>query len=319
MKKNKFFELPTSLFNLALIVMSFTSMTISAEEGHEHIHDSNQSEQYQDSHEGEFVSLSVEMANKNGIKTVIATGGNIREEAVLYGKIVADPSSVSEVQARFNGVIKEIHANIGDEVKKGETLLVVESNESLNHYPVKAPSSGRVVTMLANVGELTNGQSLYTIANFDFAWAKLAVFPTQLGMISSEQKVIIHTTEFEQQAQINYLTPSLDNKPYSLAFAKIVNKYNKWPIGAAVRASVTTNLVSAKIIVPKEAFQEFEGNTVVFVKEQNQYHPRIVTTGASDSTNVEVIDGLSTGETVVSQNSYLLVADLKKSEAGHDH
>lgn len=320
MKKNKFLDLPTHLFNLALLVMiSLASMTVSADEEHDHKHGTHQSEQHDKGHEGEFVSMSVEMAKINGIKSIIATGGDIREETVLYGKIVPDPTTITEVKARFDGVIKEIRANIGDEVKKDQILLVVESNESLNHYSIKAPYSGRIIARQANIGELTEGQSLLTIANFDFVWAKLAVFPKQLGMVSSEQKVIIHTAEFEQQAKISYLTPSLEDKPYSLAFAKMVNQSNKWPIGAAVRAKIITNIESAALIVPKEAIQEFEGNTVVFVKELNNYHPRVVITGASDSVNVEIIDGLSAGETVISKNSYLLVADLKKSEAGHDH
>jgi len=34
---------------------------------------------------------------------------------------------------------------------------------------------------------------------------------------------------------------------------------------------------------------------------------------------IEVISGIETGERVVATNSYLIKADLEKSEAGHDH
>ena len=33
----------------------------------------------------------------------------------------------------------------------------------------------------------------------------------------------------------------------------------------------------------------------------------------------EVISGLEAGERVVASNSYIIKADLEKSEAGHDH
>ena len=69
----------------------------------------------------------------------------------------------------------------------------------------------------------------------------------------------------------------------------------------------------------KFLLKTFEGKDVVFIKEGNEYHPSAVKTGASDAINIAIIDGLNVGESVVVKNSYLLVADLKKSEAGHEH
>jgi cobalt-zinc-cadmium efflux system membrane fusion protein len=263
--------------------------------------------------------MSVEMAKQNSIETVAATSGVIHNEEVVYGKIVADPASLAHVNARFDGVIKEVKVNLGEEVKKGETLVVIESNESLNQYSIKAPMSGRIVARQANIGELTNGENLLTIANFDVVWAQLSVFPTQLSKVNANQQVLIHSTEFNQSAQISYLTPSLNDKPYSLAFVKLDNKTNKWPLGTVIKGAVTTSQHSAPVVVPKGAIQEFEGKDVVFIKEGNEYHPSAVKTGASDAINIAIIDGLNVGESVVVKNSYLLVADLKKSEAGHEH
>ncbi|MBE1287082.1 MAG: HlyD family efflux transporter periplasmic adaptor subunit [Alteromonadaceae bacterium] len=304
MKNIKKLNVPISLFKLMLVaVIGFTSVTTSASE----------------EHADEFVSMSAEMAKQNGIETIVVTSGVIRNEEILYGKIVADPASLAHVNARFDGVIKEVKVNLGEEVKKSETLVVIESNESLNQYSIKAPMSGRIVARQANIGELTNGENLLTIANFDVVWAQLSVFPTQLSKVNVDQQVLIHSTEFNQSAQISYLTPSLNDKPYSLAYVKLNNKTKNWPLGSAIKGAVTTSQHSAPIVVPKEAIQEFEGNDVVFIKEGNEYHPSAVKTGASDAINIAIIEGLNVGESVVVKNSYLLVADLKKSEAGHEH
>ena len=336
MKTIKILKLPVSLIKLMfVVVIGFTTITTWASEPHEHgqineQHEEHDHEYEEHSHQSggakhggehadEFVTMSAEMAKQNGIETTIVTRGVIRDEEILYGKIVADPASLAHVNARFPGVIKEIKANIGDEVKKGEILVMIESNESLNQYSIKAPMSGRVVARQANIGELTNGENLLTIANFDVVWAQLSVFPNQLSKISDKQQVLIQSTEFNQSGQISYLTPSLNNKPYSLAFVKLNNKTNNWPLGASIKGAVTTNQHSAPVVVPKEAIQEFEGNDVVFIKEGNEYHPNPVKTGASDAINIAIIEGLNVGESVVVKNSYLLVADLKKSEAGHEH
>jgi cobalt-zinc-cadmium efflux system membrane fusion protein len=57
----------------------------------------------------------------------------------------------------------------------------------------------------------------------------------------------------------------------------------------------------------------------VFVVEGEEYRPRAVELGVSDGRYIEVISGLETGERVVASNSYMIKADLEKSEAGHDH
>jgi len=73
------------------------------------------------------------------------------------------------------------------------------------------------------------------------------------------------------------------------------------------------------MMVPKASIQEFEGASVVFVKEGDEYRPVPVTLGQQDNYNIEVLSGLHIADVIVSQNSYLFKADLEKSEAGHDH
>ena len=85
----------------------------------------------------------------------------------VYGNVVTDPASLSHIRARFDGMVTKVNANLGNKVKKGETLAVVESNESLKSYPVAAPFSGTVIARHANEGELSNGQVLFSIANYD--------------------------------------------------------------------------------------------------------------------------------------------------------
>jgi len=58
---------------------------------------------------------------------------------------------------------------------------------------------------------------------------------------------------------------------------------------------------------------------VVFVREGIHYQALPVTLGARDREHVEILDGLLPGADVVTDNAYLLKADLEKSGAAHDH
>ena len=148
---------------------------------------------------------------------------------------------------------------------------------------------------------------------------QLKVFPNQRGAIKSGQKVWLKSAEFKQQSVISHIVPSADDKPYTLAFVKINNKDGNWPVGSLVKANITTASKQAALLIPKSAIQQYEAQQVVFVKQGNEYHPRPISVGQADTYNIEVLTGLAPNEFIVSENSYLIKADLEKSEAGHAH
>ncbi|WP_339723289.1 efflux RND transporter periplasmic adaptor subunit [uncultured Paraglaciecola sp.] len=288
----------------------FSSTTIQASEG-EH----GKKEALKD----ERVFMSDSMAQKMGVMTQSVQTGSLNITTTVYGNIVTDPASLSHVRARFDGMVTKVNANLGNKVKKGETLAVVESNESLKSYPVAAPFSGTVIARHANEGELSNGQVLFSIANYDDVWAQLKVFPQQLSDIAEKQPVQLSLSGAALDTTIQHILPSPDEKPYVLAYAKIANTSGQWPVGAAIKGLVTINKLDVAMMVPKTSIQEFEGASVVFVKEGDEYRPVPVVLGQQDNHNIEVLSGLHIADVIVSQNSYLFKADLEKSEAGHDH
>ena len=272
-----------------------------------------------DKHAGEVVTMSDETALQNGITTANVIAGDISLSTTLYGRISAVPGSLSHIRARFDGVIKDVKVNIGDTVKKGDVLAVVESNKSLKSYSIVSPFEGNVIARHANNGELSNGQVLFSLANYKNVWAQLTVFSQHLSKIKVGQAVELRHANFEQLSEIAYLTPSADGSPHSLANVTVDNSSGYWPLGTLVKAQVTTTTKAVSHMVPVTAVQEYEDKQVVFVSYDNEYKPRPVQLGVTDGRFIEVISGIELGELVVVTNSYLIKADLEKSEAGHDH
>jgi cobalt-zinc-cadmium efflux system membrane fusion protein len=273
----------------------------------------------EDNHAAEVAVIPDNMASASGIETVAVSAGQLHILATLFGDVITDPASLSHIRARFDGVVSDVTVNLGDKVKRGDTLAMVESNESLKRYQVSSPFSGTIIGRHANAGELSNGQILFSIANYDDVWAQLKIFPKQRAAIKSGQKVWLSNADFVQESSISHTVPSSEGKPYTLAFVKLNNTDGNWPVGALTKARVRTATTDTSLLIPKSAIQEFEGQPVVFVKKGNQYHARRISLGLADDTNIEVLQGLENGELIVSQNSYLIKADLEKSEASHDH
>ncbi|RPH93831.1 MAG: HlyD family efflux transporter periplasmic adaptor subunit, partial [Lysobacterales bacterium] len=129
-----------------------------------------------------------------GLETAVAGAASIRETVRVYGRIVPDPARVSEVRARFDGVIKSLDVAVGDTVRKGQTLAVVESNESLKTYTITAPIGGTVTGRLANPGEQTAGRPLLTLMDTSTVWAELAIFPADLARVRAGARVQVSAT-----------------------------------------------------------------------------------------------------------------------------
>ena len=130
-------------------------------------------------------------------------------------KAYSDRIAIAQTKIKMN---KETLAAIEQNViKKGDVLAVVESNESLKSYSITSPFDGNVIARHANNGELSNGQVLFSLANYKDVWAQLTVFSQHLGKNKVGQAVELRHANFEQLSEIAYLTPSADGSPHSLA------------------------------------------------------------------------------------------------------
>lgn len=269
------------------------------------------------------VKLSAKSITKNGIETAVAGPGSIDKKLTVYGKVELDSSRVSHLRARFPGTLAAVNVQVGDKVKKGAVLVEVESNESLKRYSIKAPFEGVVTARHGAVGEFASDQELLTLTNLKLLWAELKIFPSERANVVVGQSVQLlldsHAGNPSIQSTIDHLLPSAGGKPYVIARVSIDNQSGRWTPGLLVKGLVVTQQVDARIRVENDSIQLREGQPVVFVKSADGYRLRKIQPGLRGAEFSEVLSGLEQGEEYVTQNSYLLKADLEKSGASHDH
>ncbi len=286
----------------------------------QHIHnDIEENHEHEDDHDEENSShINDDMARQVGIVTAIASAQTLHKTVTVYGSLASGPEQLSHVRARFEGMVKSVQVTIGDTVNAGDLLAEVESNESLKTYKMLAPISGLLVQRHANTGEVTQDQVLFSIANFDSLWAELRVYPAQQASINQGQLVHIFVNKQSLQATVNHVIPALD-KPYQLARVKLDNRELKLSPGLLVEARVEIGQYPVSLAVSKNAIQTLGGREGVFVKYDENYAFTPLVLGKHDNHFVEVVDGLPANATYVSENSYLIKADIEKSEAEHEH
>ncbi|MCS5709893.1 efflux RND transporter periplasmic adaptor subunit [Candidatus Berkiella aquae] len=270
----------------------------------------------------ERITISPAAAEAAGIKTEIAGPAPISDKVNLTGQIVLNANKTVDVRARFPGVVNEIFTNVGESVKKDQSLIKIESNGTLESYNINAPQDGIIITRNTNIGDVALDKPLFTISDLSTIWAKFHVFTKDISQIKIGDPVIVQTLDERQSANatINFLSPTVDPATQSvLAIAELANNQNAWKAGMIIKGSVLISKVEVPLAVKTSALQKIRDNTVVFAKEGSYYEAKILTLGRSDGEWVEVLNGIKPGTPYVTQNSFVIKSELEKSGVDHDH
>lgn len=276
-------------------------------------------------HEDEDNAVATEIPDAVALQSGIATGSvgpaRIRETISLHGTIVPDPRRVSRLHARYPGIVRDVRGQIGDQVRKGDLLVIVESDESLQHYNIVSPSHGVIVTRDANVGVNTAEGPLVTVVDLSTVWVELASFQHDLGKIKPGQPVLIEDVDGHLNAngRVDNVAAVGSAASQSMTVRVVLpNPDGHWRPGLFVTGEVVVREEEVPLAARVTALQDMRGKTVIFEKTGDRYDARPVAIGRRDRNFVELTGGIDAGALYVTENSYLVKADIEKSGVEHD-
>jgi cobalt-zinc-cadmium efflux system membrane fusion protein len=217
--------------------------------------------------------------------------------------------------------VRGVHADVGDVVAKGDRLLTIESNESLEAYSIRASIGGVVTQRHANPSEQTSGRLLLTITDPSSVWADLAVFPGDRSRVGTGNPVsIAFAAVGEPLTGVISTVEVLARDDQSVtARAVLPNPEGRLVPGTFVTAEITVGEHEVPLAVRREGLQSYRDFTVVYAQVGDQYEVRRLELGRESREYVEVLGGIEIGTRYVAANSYVIKADIEKSGAAHDH
>jgi len=274
------------------------------------------------SYEGR-TELSPAAIASSGITIATAGPATIRTVVEAHGRLVPNEDRLAHVIPRFPGVVKEVRRRLGNHVTQGETLAVVQSNESLQTYEVPSPISGTIIAKHATTGELAReGDVIYTVADLSTVWGDLNVVAEDFRRLRLGQTATLESTGGipEAQGPIVYLSPlGAENTQMLLARVEIANPNGDWKPGLYVSAEIVVEQAQIPIAVETKALQTFRDWDVVFLTDGKVFQAMPLELGRRDDTHAEVLSGVAAGERYAADNSFIVKADVGKSGASHDH
>ncbi len=219
--------------------------------------------------------------------------------------------------------MKSVKVRWGERVKKGQVLALIESNDSLLTYSVKAPHNGVVIKRNTNTGDVANENALFVISDLSTLWAEFNVFLSDLNSITVNQDIDIQhlDSKLSTQSKISMLLPVTDPISQTVtAIVPILNSDNRWRPGMVIEGNVHVKETLAEHAIKESGLQNMHEKPVVFVKEnESMFVPHEVTLGERDGEFIEILSGLSHGDEYVSEGSFRIKADLLKETAEHEH
>ena len=207
------------------------------------------------------------------------------------------------------------------DIPEREIVEIERTGEVRRTLTLRAPVGGVVVEKLVLSGQrIMAGETLYRVADLSVVWVEGAVFEQDLAAVRTGLPV---TAEFESfpgerwTGRIAYVYPTL-NPDTRTARVRVVlaNPGQRLKPGMYATFLFTSQRRGDALFVPRSAVLSTGERSLVFVRRQDgRLEPRAVRIGAAAGDRVEVLSGLTAGETVVASATFLIDAESNLGSA----
>ncbi|KYF87866.1 heavy metal resistance protein CzcB [Sorangium cellulosum] len=275
-------------------------------------------------------------------RLALAEASFTRHEALWHERISAEKEylaakqAVAEARIEHRSAAQKLSAAAGSGAAKG------------TGYALVAPMDGTIIEKHIAIGEvLKEDTQVFVIADLSTIWVNVTVYAKDLSRVQVGQTAWVKAEGIDQIARgsVAYLGQVVDEQNRS-AVARVVlqSPGAAWRPGLFATADIAVEEAAAPVVLSDEAIQRVEGKEVVFVEEGGGFEARAVKVGRRGTSApglgaegadappgaqgaepqrgaavVEILAGVAAGERYVGKNSFILKAELGKSEAGHQH
>jgi len=217
---------------------------------------------------------------------------NLTEKQALFEEGLAVQSEVQAAQK----TVADTEADLAD------------ARIQLEKLKVFAPLTGYLTGLVDTTEETLVEQNtvIGQVVDYGVVLTDLKIPNSQMPNIGVGQEVRVSNYAFRDQTFIGHVSvidPALD--PATRTFRIEVRVDNADLVlrpGMFIKADIVVEQRAGIIVIPKELVLSRQNRSVVFVEEEGRAQQRFIETGLSDDVMVEVVDGLSEGERLITSN-----------------
>lgn len=199
---------------------------------------------------------------------------------------------------------------------------VADSGSTASQLPLRAPFDGVVVSRHAAVGEvIATSTPLFAVADTSRMWVMLDVYENDVARLQPGQTVRLSLDAMGDrvfEGTLTWISAEVDPRTRTIrARAEVDNPDGLLRANMFGSAEIEVQVLKDALLVPESAVQWDGCCNIVFVRHTDTiYQPYKVTLGYKQDGYFVVEDGLPSGESVVTQGSFLLKTEILKGNIG---
>ena len=208
------------------------------------------------------------------------------------------------------------------DVSDEQVRRLEETGEVFRTLQVTAPGGGVVMKRMPGLEGMAvrPGMELLHIADLSDLWLTVEIFEDQLPWLDVGSTATITMTYFPGETfhgRVRYIEPEVAQKTRTIQLTlEVPNRGSRLRVG--MYATVVFEPVAAKdaIAVPSEAvLRTGERNVVIVALGDGRFAPREVRLGPQGEGFVQILEGLSDGEEIVTSAQFLIDSESNLREA----
>jgi cobalt-zinc-cadmium efflux system membrane fusion protein len=255
------------------------------------------------------VQLSAAQQAAIGLETAVAGPHPLATILTLNGEVQLLPDRQADVSLRISGLVKEIFAKLGDSVRAGQRLAVVESRLMGDPPPsvaITAPMGGIIDARSVVIGQSVEPNTqVFHISDRSQMNVVAKVYEEDLEQVHVGQDAHVRLLSYQQQVfsgKVSLVEPNLDPSSRTVkVWIQLENPKGLLKPNMFATASLVLSSDDSALAIPNSAIIEANGEKFVFVRQGDTFDRVDITIGASDDEYSEVTDGLVPGDDVVVQ------------------
>ena len=241
--------------------------------------------------------------------------------AVRYVQSLAE--APAEAKARAEALLEAARQRLAYwDISDKQVRRLEETGEVFRTLQVVAPSSGLVMKRMPGLEGMAvrPGMELLHIADLSDLWLTVEIFEDQLPWLDVGSTSTISLTYFPGETfrgRVRYIEPEVSEKTRTIQLTlEVPNRGGRLRVG--MYATVVFEPVAAKdaIAVPSEAvLRTGQRNVVIVALGEGRFAPREVRLGPQGKGFVQVLEGLSDGDEIVTSAQFLIDSESNLREA----
>lgn len=237
------------------------------------------------------------------IQTAEANHANLKDQ---FARIKALYESGSVPKSELDAL--ETQMKVSELGLKSLKVAYDSSTLNLGYTTVKSPIGGFVADRKVSYGENVGvGQMLYHIVDTGSLFVETGVSENVIGMISTGDNVEFTAQGKKYSGKVESIAPVMnkDTKAYPVRIA-VSNENGELKVGMTVSAEIKLGQMKEALAVPKASVVISGDKKYVMIVENDKVVKREVQIGVSNDASYEVLEGVSSGDTIVTSNPGLL-------------